>query len=165
MTLFISTCIGSKKRYMIDLFFIVFYIKLRTFSYIKLYIKFNRKRSKYYHKKKKLRIRDSLLDGRARRKKNAQKDAPWLPTSLNLHVVAGCMTTGNKIIFPPQPFGTYVTSEVHATALWHICMWHWRSMLQPYGIYVCDILAIETIKIHVFDMLLEVCKTSGTRSG
>ena len=38
---------------MIDLFFIVFYIKLRTFSYIKLYITFNRKRSKYYHKKKK----------------------------------------------------------------------------------------------------------------
>ena len=37
---------------MIDLFFIVFYIKLRTFSYI-LYITFNRKRSKYYHKKKK----------------------------------------------------------------------------------------------------------------
>ena len=36
---------------MIDLFFIVFYIKLRTFSYIKLYITFNRKRSKYYHKK------------------------------------------------------------------------------------------------------------------
>ena len=52
---------------MIDLFFIVFYIKLRTFSYIKLYITFNRKRSKYYHKKK-LRIRDSLPDGRARRK-------------------------------------------------------------------------------------------------
>ena len=37
---------------MIDLFFIVFYIKLQTFSYIKLYITFNRKRSKYYHKKK-----------------------------------------------------------------------------------------------------------------
>ena len=37
---------------MIELFFIVFYIKLRTFSYIKLYITFNRKRSKYYHKKK-----------------------------------------------------------------------------------------------------------------
>ena len=54
---------------MIELFFIVFYIKLRTFSYIKLYIMFNRKWSKYYHKKKKLRIRDSLLDGRARRKK------------------------------------------------------------------------------------------------
>ena len=53
---------------MIDLFFIVFYIKLRTFSYIKLYITFNRKRSKYYHKKKR-RIRDSLPDGRARRKK------------------------------------------------------------------------------------------------
>ena len=37
---------------MIELFFIVFYIKLRTFSYIKLYITFNRKWSKYYHKKK-----------------------------------------------------------------------------------------------------------------
>ena len=37
---------------MIELFFIVFYIKLRTFSYIKFYITFNRKRSKYYHKKK-----------------------------------------------------------------------------------------------------------------
>ena len=37
---------------MIELFFIVFYIKLRTFSYIKLYITFNRKRSKYYHKTK-----------------------------------------------------------------------------------------------------------------
>ena len=37
---------------MIELFFIVFYIKLRTFSYIKLYITFNKKRSKYYHKKK-----------------------------------------------------------------------------------------------------------------
>ena len=37
---------------MIKLFFIVFYIKLRTFSYIKLYITFNRKRSKYYHKTK-----------------------------------------------------------------------------------------------------------------
>ena len=37
---------------MINLFFIVFYIKLQTFSYIKLYITFNRKRSKYYHKKK-----------------------------------------------------------------------------------------------------------------
>ena len=36
---------------MIELFCIVFYIKLRTFSYIKLYIAFNRKRSKYYHKK------------------------------------------------------------------------------------------------------------------
>ena len=55
---------------MIELFFIVFYIKLRTFSYIKLYITFNRKRSKYYHKKKKLRIRDSLPDGRARWKKS-----------------------------------------------------------------------------------------------
>ena len=42
---------------MIELFFIVFYIKLRTFSYIKLYITFNRKQSKYYHKKKKLRIK------------------------------------------------------------------------------------------------------------
>ena len=38
---------------MIELCFIVFYIKLRTFSYIKLYITFNRKWSKYYHKKKK----------------------------------------------------------------------------------------------------------------
>ena len=37
---------------MIELFFIVFYIKLQTFSYIKLYITFNRKWSKYYHKKK-----------------------------------------------------------------------------------------------------------------
>ena len=37
---------------MIELFFIVFYIKLRTFSYIKLYITFNRKQSKYYHKNK-----------------------------------------------------------------------------------------------------------------
>ena len=37
---------------MIELFFIVFYIQLRTFSYIKLYITFNRKRSKYYHKTK-----------------------------------------------------------------------------------------------------------------
>ena len=54
---------------MIELFFNVFYIKLRTFSYIKLYISFNRKQRKYYHKKKKLRIRDSLPDGRARRKK------------------------------------------------------------------------------------------------
>ena len=54
---------------MIDLFFIVFYIKLQTFSYIKLYITLNRKRSKYYHKKK-IRIGDSLPDGRARRKKS-----------------------------------------------------------------------------------------------
>ena len=54
---------------MIELFFIVFYIKLRTFSYIKPYITFNRKRSKYYHKKK-LRIRDSLPDGCASRKKS-----------------------------------------------------------------------------------------------
>ena len=38
---------------MIELFFIVFYIKLRTFLYIKLYITFNRKGSKYYRKKKK----------------------------------------------------------------------------------------------------------------
>ena len=38
---------------MLELFFIVFYIKLRTFPYIKLYITFNRRRSKYYHKKKK----------------------------------------------------------------------------------------------------------------
>ena len=52
---------------MIELFFIVFYIKLRTFSYIKLYITFNRKRSKYH--KKKLRIRDFLPDRRARREK------------------------------------------------------------------------------------------------
>ena len=37
---------------MIDLFLIVFYIKLRTFSYIKLYITFNKTWSKYYHKKK-----------------------------------------------------------------------------------------------------------------
>ena len=49
---------------MIDLFFIVFYIKLRTFSYIKLYITFNRKRSKYYHKKKTSNQRFS--HGRAR---------------------------------------------------------------------------------------------------
>ena len=48
---------------MIELFFMVFYIKLRTFSYIKLYITFNRKWSKYYHKKK-FRIRFS--PGRAR---------------------------------------------------------------------------------------------------
>ena len=49
---------------MLELFFIVFYIKLRTFSYIKLYITFNRKWSKYYHKKK-LRIKD-FSPGRAR---------------------------------------------------------------------------------------------------
>ena len=49
---------------MIDLFFIVFYIKLRTFSYIKLYIMFNRKRSEYYHKRKTLNQRFS--PGRAR---------------------------------------------------------------------------------------------------
>ena len=49
---------------MIDLFFIVFYIELRTFSYIKLYITFNRKRSKYYHKKKTSNQRFS--PGRAR---------------------------------------------------------------------------------------------------
>ena len=49
---------------MFELFFIVFYIKLRTFSYIKLYITFNRKRSKYYHKKKTLNQRFS--PGRAR---------------------------------------------------------------------------------------------------
>ena len=49
---------------MIDLFFIVFYIKLRTFSYIKLYITFNRKRSKYYHKRKTSNQRFS--PGRAR---------------------------------------------------------------------------------------------------
>ena len=36
---------------MIELFFIVFYIRLQASSYIKLYITFNRKRSKYYHKK------------------------------------------------------------------------------------------------------------------
>ena len=64
MTLFISTCIGSKKRYMIVLFFIVFYTKLRTFSYIELYITFNRKRSKYYHKRKTSNQRFS--PGRAR---------------------------------------------------------------------------------------------------
>ena len=50
---------------MIDLFFIVFYIKLRTFSYIKLYITFNRKRSKYYHKKKKT-SNQRFSPGRAR---------------------------------------------------------------------------------------------------
>ena len=49
---------------MIDLFFIVFYIKLQTFSYIKLYITFNRKRSKYYHKRKTSNQRFS--PGRAR---------------------------------------------------------------------------------------------------
>ena len=49
---------------MIDLFFIVFYIKLRTFSYIELYITFNRKRSKYYHKRKTSNQRFS--PGRAR---------------------------------------------------------------------------------------------------
>ena len=69
MTLFISTYIGSKKRYMIDLFFIVFYIKLRTFSNIKLYITFNRKRSKYYHKKKNFESEILSPDGLARRKK------------------------------------------------------------------------------------------------
>ena len=42
---------------MLELFFIAFYIKLRTFSYIKLYITFNRKQSKYYHKKKTLNQR------------------------------------------------------------------------------------------------------------
>ena len=46
---------------MIELFFIVFYIKLRTFSYIKFYITLNRKWSKYYHKKKKLRIREAFF--------------------------------------------------------------------------------------------------------
>ena len=55
---------------MIELFFIVFYIKLRTFSYIKLYITFNRKRSKYYHKKKKNFESDFLPDGRARWEKS-----------------------------------------------------------------------------------------------
>ena len=65
MTFFISTCIGSKERYMIELFFIVFYIKLQTFSYIKLYITFNRKRSKYYHKKKKT-LNQRFSPGRAR---------------------------------------------------------------------------------------------------
>ena len=35
---------------MTELSFIVFYIKLRTFSYVKLYITFNRKRSKYYQR-------------------------------------------------------------------------------------------------------------------
>ena len=54
---------------MLELFFIVFYIKLRTFPYIKLYITFNRKRSKYYHKKKR-QIKDFLPDGRARPKKS-----------------------------------------------------------------------------------------------
>ena len=49
---------------MLELFFIVFYIKLRTFPYIKLYITFNRKRSKYYHKKKTSNQRFS--PGRAR---------------------------------------------------------------------------------------------------
>ena len=44
---------------MLELYFIVFYIKLRTFSYIKLYITFNRKRSKYYHKKETLNQRFS----------------------------------------------------------------------------------------------------------
>ena len=47
---------------MIELFFIVFYIKLRT--YIKLHITFNRKWSKYYHKKKTSNQRFS--PGRAR---------------------------------------------------------------------------------------------------
>ena len=47
-----------------ELFFIVFYIKLRTFSYIKLYITFNRKRSKYHKKKKTSNQRFS--QGRAR---------------------------------------------------------------------------------------------------
>ena len=50
---------------MIELFFIIFYIKLRTFSYIKLYITFNRKRSKYYHKKKKT-SNQRLSPGQAR---------------------------------------------------------------------------------------------------
>ena len=50
---------------MINLFFIVFYIKLRTSSYIKLYITFNRKRSKYYHKKKKT-SNQRFSPGRAR---------------------------------------------------------------------------------------------------
>ena len=49
---------------MIDLFFIVFYIKLRTFLYIKLYITFNRKWSKYYHKKQTSNQR--FCPGRAR---------------------------------------------------------------------------------------------------
>ena len=49
---------------MIGLFFIEFYIKLRTFSYIKLYITFNRKRSKYYHKKKKT-LNQRFSPGRA----------------------------------------------------------------------------------------------------
>ena len=46
---------------MIELFFIVFYIKLRTFSYIKLYITFNRKWSKYYHKKKKKNFESEIF--------------------------------------------------------------------------------------------------------
>ena len=49
---------------MLELFFIVFYIKLRTFPYIKLYITFNRKWSKYYHKKK--TSNQSFSPGRAR---------------------------------------------------------------------------------------------------
>ena len=53
---------------MIDLFFIVFYITLRTFLYIKLYITFNRKWSKYYHKKQTWNQRFS--PGRARPSEN-----------------------------------------------------------------------------------------------
>ena len=64
MTFFISTCIGSKERYIIESFSIVFYIKLQTFSYIKLYIRFNRKWSKYYHRNKTSNQRFS--PGRAR---------------------------------------------------------------------------------------------------
>ena len=53
---------------MIELFFIVFYIKLRTFSYIN-FIYRSTENGVNIITKQKLRIRDSLPDGRTRRKK------------------------------------------------------------------------------------------------
>ena len=46
----------------------------------------------------------------------------------------------------------YVTSEVHSTGLWHI--------------HICDIdpweLLLYTYFTHISDMLLDICKASGT---
>ena len=62
VTIYIWIYIRSEDSNMIELFFIVFYISLRPFSYIRVYITVKAKQRKYYHKKTTAGLSISLLD-------------------------------------------------------------------------------------------------------
>ena len=54
-------------------------------------------------------------------------------------------------------------SYINLSPLWHVCIWHERSMLQPYGhMYVMMVHKSSVIPHIILDRLLEVCKTPGT---